>query len=140
ILPLAACTAGIQDAAPGDDRRRHLMAILPASAPHSSLGAQADVFDRFVDTWDSEYVTYAADGTTTRRRGEVIFGWIIDGRALQDMWITYTNDEPARERDMGTSIRFWDARSSAWRVVGVHLSTGVVFAKPATECCPRPPE
>jgi hypothetical protein len=156
-LPLAAHTARIQDAAapslqakpstvqvtpvpsttiapslvqktPGDDRRRHLIAILPASAPHSSLGAQAHVFDRFVGAWDSEYLTYGADGTTTRRRGEVIFGWIIDGRALQDVWITYADDGPAGERDIGTSIRFWDAQSAGWRVVWVHPSTGVLIA------------
>jgi hypothetical protein len=155
-LPLATYTATSQDAAPpvqgrrsivqvppvpstpiarslvqktpSDDRRRHLMAILPASAPHASLGAHADVFDRFVGTWDSEYVTYAADGTTTRRRGEVIFGWIIDGRALQDVWITYADDEPAGERDIGTSIRFWDDQSAGWRVVWVHPSTGVLIA------------
>jgi hypothetical protein len=109
------------------DPRRDLIAILPALVPHSSLGANARLFDRFVGTWDAEYLTYGADGTVTRLRAEVIFGWIIDGRALQDVWITYPDKGTASDRNIGTTIRFFDARLAAWRVVWVNPSTGVLI-------------
>lgn len=125
-IPKAARHAA-QTTAPSDPRRE-LTAILPALAPHASLGGQAAVFDRFVGAWDSEYITYGADGATTRRRAEVIFGWIIDGRALQDVWITYPADGSADERDIGTSIRFWNPQLAAWRVLWVHPSSGVVLS------------
>ncbi len=112
----------------GSDSRRDLSAILPAPTPHPSLGADARLFDRFVGTWDSEHLIYGADGTTTRLRGEAIFGWIIDGRALQDVWITYPDKGPSSDRSIGTSIRCFDPRSALWRVVWVHPSTGVLIS------------
>lgn len=107
--------------------RGDLGAILPAPTPHLELGTNARLFDRFVGTWDSEYLTYGADGSVSRLRGEVVFGWIIDGRALQDVWITYPTGEASSGRDIGTSIRFFDTQAASWRVVWIHPVSGVVL-------------
>jgi hypothetical protein len=122
-------TIGQGSSALTSDARRDLIAVLPSSLPHASLGSNAQLFDQFVGTWDSDYVTFAPDGTATRLRGEVIFGWIIDGRALQDVWITYAADNtPPGERDIGTSIRVYDPRLATWRVVWVHPASGVLIS------------
>ena len=98
---------------------------LPAPRPHPSLGDRAQLFDRLVGTWDADYTFYAADGTRSRRSGDVLFGWIIDGRALQDIWISYPADA---ERDLGTTVRFYDAKTATWRVVWVHPAGGIITA------------
>ncbi len=110
------------------DTWRDLMTVLPSPSPHASLGDNAKLFDQFVGTWDSDYVSFAPDGTATRRRGEVIFGWIIDGWALQDVWITYPDGHTAPgQRDIGTSIRLYDPRLAQWRIVWVHPASGVLI-------------
>ena len=78
-----------------------------------------------VGTWDRDYSFHAEDGTVSRASGELRFGWIIDGHALQDIWITYPK-EPAEERLIGTSVRFFDAKTKLWRVVFVLPALGIL--------------
>lgn len=104
--------------APTPDVRRDMITALPATGPHPSLGAEARVFDQLVGTWDCDYTFLAEDGTITHAAGELLFGWILDGRAVQDIWITYPQ-RPNEEREIGTSVRFFDPKSGMWRVVFV---------------------
>jgi hypothetical protein len=46
----------------------------------------------------------------------LLFGWILDGRALQDIWVTYPAGGQG-ERALGTSVRFFDTAIHQWRVV-----------------------
>jgi hypothetical protein len=55
--------------------------------PHTSLGDESKALGRVVGTWDVEYVDFLKDGTVTHRSGEFIVGWVLDGRAVQDLWI-----------------------------------------------------
>lgn len=95
------------------DPRQAMVKELSASGPHASLGDEARVFDRLVGTWDCDFGFYAEDGSITHAPGELKFGWIIDGRALQDIWITYPR-KGSKERGIGTSIRFFESKSKMW--------------------------
>jgi hypothetical protein len=118
-LPLmAACGRGHAAAPPPTDPRMEMVSILAAPGPHASIGEPARLWDPFVGTWDCDYTFYLDDGGIRHARGELEFGWIIDGRAIQDVWITYP-DDAAKERDIGTSIRFYDPETKKWRVVFV---------------------
>ena len=61
-----------------------------------------------------------AEGTRGERRGEWHFGWILEGRAIQDVLTgppleeRRHTGEPARE--YGTSVRLYDHRTRAWNV------------------------
>lgn len=33
------------------------------------------------------------DGTTRHSSGELLFGWVLDGRVIQDIWISFPKDE-----------------------------------------------
>jgi hypothetical protein len=96
-----------------------MVTALSAPGPHPSLGDEARVFDRLIGTWDCDYTFHNADGSVRHSSGELRFGWIIDGRAIQDIWITYPT-EAGKEREIGTSIRFFDHKSKIWRVVFVN--------------------
>jgi hypothetical protein len=91
-----------------------LAEALLATGPHPSLGDQVKVFDRFIGSWDCDYTNLAEDGSVrSRYPGRVTFGWILGGRAMQDVWTGGPDpDEPA----MGTSIRYLDASSDEWTV------------------------
>jgi len=51
---------------------------------------------------------------------------VLDGRAIQDLWITYPK-QGEKERGIGTSIRFFDDESRMWRVVFVSPRHGAVL-------------
>ena len=110
----------------GSGPSREMVTALPASGPHHSITKQAALFDRFVETWDTKYSTIAPDGTVSRSEGRVLFGWIIDGRAMQDIWIADPPPGSGEERSIGTTIRFYDAKADIWRVVFVAPGDGGV--------------
>jgi hypothetical protein len=105
-------------AAQSADPRQAMVKVLSASGPHPSLGDEARVWDRFVGTWDCAFTFFPPDGSVKHSLGELEFGWIMDGRAVQDIWITYPK-EAGKERGIGTSMRFFDNKSKTWRVVFV---------------------
>ena len=100
------------------DAGQEMVSILAASAPHKSLGNQAHVWTRFIGAWDCDFTFYEEDGSVKHAPGELEFGWVLDGRAIQDLWIVYPQQEGS-ERDIGTSIRFLDEKLKTWRVVFV---------------------
>lgn len=108
------------------DPRRDMITTLAASGPHPSLGEEAGPFDRLVGTWDCDFSFHAEDGSVRLARGELKFGWILDGRAVQDIWISYPNDGKG-ERKIGTSVRFFDTKARVWRVVFIAPEYGVLM-------------
>jgi hypothetical protein len=109
-----------------------MITVLEASGPHPSLGDQAEVFDRLVGAWDSDFTFYNNDGSTRHSSGEVLFGWVLDGRVLQDIWITYPSDR-AKERSIGTSVRFYDPKTKMWKVIFVNPVYGVITLQGGVE-------
>ena len=98
------------------DPRQDMIKSLGAPGPHSSLGDQAQVFDRLVGTWDCDYGFHLDDGSVRHKKGELLVGWVLDGRAVQDIFITYPA-EGEKDRRMGTTIRFFDTTLKQWRIV-----------------------
>jgi hypothetical protein len=96
-----------------------LFEALRASGPRIVTGedSQARLFDRFAGAWDVEYCNIREDGSRENTRGQLLAGWVLDGRALQDVWIEF----PAAggDRFMGTTLRFYDNSRKAWRVIWV---------------------
>jgi hypothetical protein len=109
-----------------------MVEALQAEGP---VGPDADTllqFGRFVGTWDLDVTYYEADGSIRRRTpGEWLFGWVLEGRAIQDVWITPPRSlrtaawPPAGE--YGTSLRFYDDTIGAWRSTWLGPVNGVVW-------------
>ena len=105
-----------------------MIRALEADGPHPALGDQARAFDRFVGTWHTDFTHFKADGSLLNRyTGRVLFGWILDGRAMQDVWIGEPIDGQG-EPSKGTSIRFFDTVAQAWRVIWISPEDNVVTA------------
>ena len=65
--------------------------------------------------------TQLVDVAPLQIQGEVHFGWVLEGRAIQDVWImprvSDRNANLAKTNNMyGTTLRIWDASIQAWRV------------------------
>jgi len=101
------------------DPHLDLLDALGASQPHHSLGEAARAFHRFVGTWECHCVFYSADGKKTELIGEWIFGWILDGRLMQDVLRGYPKELASPTLDdlrCGTSVRFFDEKAAQWNV------------------------
>ena len=103
---------------PPGDPRQDMIKALAASTPHPSLGKEARVFDRLVGTWDCDYSFHLDDGSVRHSKGELLLGWILEGRVVQDIFMTYPK-EGEKERRMGTTLRFFDTALKQWRIVFV---------------------
>lgn len=102
-----------------------LTTALKATRPHPALGDQAQVLGRIVGTWDVEYVDFAKDGTATHRSGEFIVGWIMDGQAIQDLWIV--NPSGTRKaREVYTDLHWFDTKTRTWRATFVDPEHGSI--------------
>lgn len=104
---------------------------LVADGPHASLGAHADTYGRLIGGWAGDYEDRGADDTVATGRMEVHFAWVLDGRAVQDLWIAPPLSErhartSAGARDTyGTTLRVFDPAIEAWRVIWHNPVTGV---------------
>lgn len=112
-----------QGAAPSP--RSALLTELQAPSPHPSLGDQAEVVGRLVGTWDVEYTSFGKDGKATRRTGEFIVGWVMDGRALQILWIVNPSGT-RKDRELYTNLHWFDQKARAWRSAFVDPEHGSV--------------
>jgi hypothetical protein len=114
----SAAAAGVGQNATAPDPRLDMVKTLRAMGPHPSLGDQANVFGRFVGTWDVDYAFFSEDGKATHSSGELIVGWVMDGQALQDLFITYPTGT-GEKGEIGTTLRYFDKESGKWHVTYV---------------------
>ncbi|PTL84003.1 hypothetical protein [Vitiosangium sp. GDMCC 1.1324] len=96
---------------------------LAAPGPHPSLGEHAATYGRLIGSWAGEVHDHAPDGRVSVSNVEIHFAWVLEGRAIQDLWISPTLAErasgghlPERYR-YGTTLRIFDPELAAWRVV-----------------------
>jgi len=108
------------------DHSRDMVSVLAAQAPHPSLGHQADLFGRFVGTWDADYSFIAENGSIRHKRGEVLFGWVLDGHALQDIFMSYP-DSAGDERKFVAGMRWVDPKTGRWTLAFVAPTFDVVL-------------
>jgi hypothetical protein len=101
--------------APANDPRLEMVTALQTLGPHSSLGDQANVFGRFIGIWDGDYTEFSKEGKATHSSGEWIFGWVMDGRAIQDLSIIHPS-AAHQEGFVGTTLRYFDPKSGTWSV------------------------
>lgn len=99
---------------------------LGADGPDPELREKLMLFGQFIGDWNITEDRYLQpDGTEIKHRGEVHFGWILDGRAVQDVWMTY-DEKLRRAVPDGTTVRFYDAKIDAWHVIWIKPKQGVV--------------
>ena len=63
-----------------------------------------------IGDWMMDGIVYLDDGTTHRHRGEIHFNWVLEGRAIQDVWIF-----PGVF--FGTTLRVYDPGLDAWHIL-----------------------
>lgn len=95
---------------------------LAASGRSPEIPESADVYGWLVGSWELDVLHYWAMDVAARGiKGEVHAGWVLEGRAVQDVWIMPRPSERTANLDKklnmyGTTFRVWDPTIRAWHI------------------------
>jgi hypothetical protein len=103
---------------------------LHVSGPAAEHAGRLMLFGQFVGSWDLEWTGTGADGEPATAAGELHFGWVLGGRAVQDTWIVPGRGQPGAGQPPaafhGSTIRFYDPAIDAWRSTWIDPVNGRV--------------
>jgi hypothetical protein len=74
------------------------------------------LYGQFVGAWEGELTYTTSEGTRRETSAEVHFGWILQGRAVQDVWIAPATAENVPPGMYGSTTRVYEPESDTWRI------------------------
>ena len=111
-----------------------LASALIAKGPQATLaGSNALMYAPLIGDWKLRVVDHGEGGRKHEYTGELLFRWVLEGRATQDLWIAPPRDRrgpagppiPAGENFFGTTLRVYDPAQDLWRITWIHPLEGV---------------
>jgi hypothetical protein len=95
--------------------------ILPAAGRAADIPASDDLYGFLIGSWELDVAAFPDDGGTIESKAEAHFAWVLEGRALQDLFINPRRSDRSPESPrfanwFGTTLRIYDATIRAWRV------------------------
>jgi hypothetical protein len=94
--------------------------VLHASGPAPDRAENLGLYAWLLGSWDIEVTIYKDDGSKIGTQGNVHAGWVLEGRAIQDVF-------SVPGLFYGTSIRFYDPHIDAWQVFWIDPLKQVFF-------------
>jgi hypothetical protein len=87
------------------------------------------LYGQFVGSWDLKVIDHDSDGSRREGSGEVHFGLVLEGRAIQDVWIVpgrgarQGSNVPTMGNRYGTTLRVYDPNIKAWHILWLNPVT-----------------
>jgi hypothetical protein len=107
-----------------------LAAVLHADTPDSERAEALQLYGQFVGDWDAAITSHGEHGAEHHSNGEIRFGWVLEGRAIQDVWMIprLSDRKGARQFPIagnwyGTTLRVFDPTLDAWRIYWIDPAT-----------------
>ncbi|WP_235911989.1 hypothetical protein [Mesorhizobium xinjiangense] len=96
--------------------------MLHYAGPAPDLAEKLALYGRFIGDWTMDVLAYDTDGSTREATGSIHFGWVLQGRAIQDIWRIpgYRPGQPddtAQSYMFGTTLRVFDPALDAWHII-----------------------
>jgi hypothetical protein len=104
-------------------------AALAAPGRSPEVPESADAYGWLVGRWELDVRHYRGVDVSARAiKGEVHFEWVLEGRAVQDVWIMPRRSERGADVDKtmntyGTTLRVWDPSIEGWHVTWINPVT-----------------
>ena len=80
----------------------------PGPAPDRAQAMQ--LYGWLIGSWEMDATLHRDDGSTHVGHGTIAFGWVLEGRAIQDVWVV-----PGVFH--GTTLRIYDPGQDAWHIL-----------------------
>lgn len=93
-----------------DNSDSRLAPLLFSNGPASDRADKMGLYGWLIGDWTMDAVMHAPNGETHERRGEIGFAWVLQGRAIQDVWIL-------PDFFYGTTLRVYDPGIDAWHIL-----------------------
>lgn len=118
-----------------DFRSSQVVAALHADAPAADRAEKLQLYGRLIGDWEADVIAHSPDGTRHEGQGEIHFGWILEGRAIQDVWMIPRSKDrrpdgpamPIAGNWYGTTIRAYDPAIDAWRIFWIDPATNAFY-------------
>ena len=91
------------------------LTALGSEGPPADRAKDMDLYGWLIGSWDMDTIHYLGDGTIQKSNGECHFGWVLEGRAIQDIWIR--PKRPAPSTMYGTTLRIFDPGIGGWHII-----------------------
>lgn len=101
-----------------------MLDALNAPGPAPDRAEEMMLYGQFAGSWEGRLILHRRDGGRIETGCEVHFGWALEGRAVQDVWIA----PPRNERQSpgfggggmyGTTLRVYDPENELWEITWV---------------------
>lgn len=104
---------------------------LLSDAPAREYAGKLALYGQFVGDWRTETTARLPDGKIERTIWDVRFSWALEGRAVQDLWITPPRNgalHPWHEKGnrYSTTLRIYDPALDAWHILWANPPTCTV--------------
>ena len=99
--------------------------VLHATDPDKEREAKLSLYAWLVGDWQMTVTTMTENAPTRTGHGEIHAGWVLQGRAIQDVWMIprFQDRKPGIEvlpgagNWYGTTLRIYDPNLDAWRIL-----------------------
>jgi hypothetical protein len=115
-----------------DESSLSFAGVLHAGGPAPDRADSMALYGWLVGDWETEIVAHEPGGERHVGRGEIHAGWVLEGRAIQDVWMIPRRHERAGAPDMpvagnwyGTTLRVYDPGDDVWRIFWIDLATQI---------------
>jgi hypothetical protein len=81
-----------------------------SDGPATDRADKMNLYGWLIGRWTMDATVHPDDGGAHRGTGEIYFGWVLEGRAIQDVWIL-----PGVF--CGTTLRVYDPNIDAWHIL-----------------------
>ena len=71
------------------------LTALGSDGPPADRPKGMDLYGWLIGSWDLDTIRHLDDGTIQKCAGECHFGWVLEGRAIQDIWIRPKRPAPS---------------------------------------------
>ena len=99
-----------------------MLTVLHCDKPADDRAEKMMLYGRFIGSWEGRVARHSPGGERTEESCEVHFGWVLEGRAIQDVWIVPSREkrkeiaESAGYNLYGTTLRVYDPKNDVWHI------------------------
>jgi hypothetical protein len=131
---VAGILAGVFHATVADGSKKKasdltIQSALHADTPSPEIPERDHIYDWLIGSWNVRVVDYLDDGAHRVSTGEWHFGWVLEGRAIQDVWISPPRSKRGKNPSKpgnryGTTLRFYHPEDKKWHVTWINPVSG----------------